>query len=135
RKSGAGFYDYTGQRPGGIDGSIQEDHADLPATPGTVTLIDPAALGDSGNGAAPAGRPTGPHADRGAELASVIAAAGISVTRNPAHASDLVIVAIGPEGGVLGPATAAGRATDAVGLHLPVPRLSGHDPPVLGSPV
>ncbi len=50
----------------------------------------------------------------------MIAAAGISVTRNPAHASDLVIVAIGQEGGVLGPATAAGRATDAVGLHLPV---------------
>ena len=46
--------------------------------------------------------------DRSAELASLIAAAGINVTRNPAHPSDLVIVAIGPEGGVIGPATRRG---------------------------
>ncbi len=134
RKSGAGFYDYTGQRPGGTNGSIQEDHADLPATPGTVTLLDPAAAG-TGNGAAATGKPSGSHADRCAELASVIAAAGISVTRNPAHPSDLVIVAIGQEGGVLGPATAAGRATDAIGLHLPVPGLSVPGLSVPGLPV
>ena len=130
RKSGAGFYDYTAQRPGGTNGSIQEDHADLPATPGTVTLLDPGASAGAGNGAAATGKASGSHGDRCAELASVIAAAGISVTRNPAHASDLVIVAIGQEGGVLGPASAAGRATDAVGLHLPVlPDLP--DPTVL----
>ncbi len=104
RKSGAGFYDYAGQRPAGPGRSPAEDEPDLSPLPGTVTLIDPA----------------GPHSDRAAELASLIAAAGISVTRNPAHATDLVIVAIGPEGGVLGPAVAAGRAADAVGLHLPV---------------
>jgi 3-hydroxybutyryl-CoA dehydrogenase len=105
RKSGAGFYDYAGQRPPGPGRSPAEDEPDLSPLPGTVTLVDPA----------------GPHSDRAAELASLIAAAGISVTRNPAHATDLVIVAIGPEGGVLGPAVAAGRAADAVGLHLPVP--------------
>jgi 3-hydroxybutyryl-CoA dehydrogenase len=104
RKSGAGFHDYTGQRPAGPGRSPAEDEPDLSPLPGTVTLIDPAAS----------------HSDRAAELASLIAAAGISVTRNPVHATDLVIVAIGPDGGVLGPAVAAGRAADAVGLHLPV---------------
>jgi len=112
RKSGAGFYEYSEERPGGPARPPDEDHADLSPVPGTVTLIDP-----------PAGAGAGPHSDRAAELASQIAAAGISVTRNPAHATELVIVAIGPEGGVLGPATAAGRAADAVGLHLPVPGL------------
>ncbi len=66
----------------------------------------------------------GPHSDRGAELASLIAAAGINVTRNPAHPSDLVIVAVGAEGGVIGPATAAGRAADSVGVHLASPNLA-----------
>jgi 3-hydroxybutyryl-CoA dehydrogenase len=110
RKSGAGFYEYGEQRDGGTAGSDSQDYADLPAAPGTVTLIDPGARAG--------------HSDRAAELASMIAAAGISVTRNPAHPSDLVIIAIGPEGGVLAPATAAGRAAEAVGLHLPVPGLA-----------
>ena len=110
RKSGAGFYDYPGTRSGGPPA---EDEPDLSPLPGTVTLIDPAAPPGA------AGTAAGPHSDRAADLASLIAAAGISVTRNPAHATDLVIVAIGPEGGVLGPASAAGRAADAVGLHLP----------------
>jgi 3-hydroxybutyryl-CoA dehydrogenase len=99
RKSGRGFYDYPakGTAPS-TDSPIlhNEDHS--PA-PGTITLIDPAA-------------------GRAAELASLIAAAGLSLTRNPAHPTDLAIVAVGPEGGVLGPALAAGRAADAVGLHL-----------------
>ena len=119
RKSGSGFYEYGERGPGGTGGtggSTSEDYADLPVPPGTVTLIDPAAAG--------------PHSDRSADLASLIAAAGISVTRNPSHPSDLVVVAIGPEGGVLGPATAAGRAADTVGLHVPAPGLAedGRDP-------
>jgi 3-hydroxybutyryl-CoA dehydrogenase len=73
-----------------------------------VTLIDPGS-----------GRPASPNSDRAADLASLLAAAGISVTRNPADPTDLALVAIGPEGGVLGPASAAGLAADAVGLHLP----------------
>ncbi len=122
RKSGAGFYDYTGQRPAGPGGTPAADQPDLSPLPGTVTLIDPAmAAGGNGGGAGAAGTAAGPHSDRAAELASLIAAAGISVTRNPAHATDLVIVAVGPEGGVLGAASAAGRAADAVGLHLPAP--------------
>jgi 3-hydroxybutyryl-CoA dehydrogenase len=102
RKSGAGFYDYPGAATGGDSSGF--DNENQPPPPGTVTLI-----GDQ---------------DRSAELASLIAAAGISVTRNPAHPSALVIVAIGPDGGVIGPATAAGRSADSVGLHLAAPGLA-----------
>jgi 3-hydroxybutyryl-CoA dehydrogenase len=94
RKSGQGFYDYQDQ-PGQKDES-----PDLPAAPGTVTLID---AGDE-------------YAT--SELASLIAAAGISVTRNPVHETELAIVAIGERGGVLPVALAAKRAADAVGLYL-----------------
>jgi 3-hydroxybutyryl-CoA dehydrogenase len=71
--------------------------------------------------------------DRAAELASLMAAAGISVTRNPAHPTDLAIVAVGPEGGVLAAALAAGRAADAVGLHLAGPTLAELVPTRLSS--
>src|SRR5262249_19660961 len=106
RKCGAGFYEYGEPGRNSAGGSASEDYADLPTGPGTVTLIDTAAEARAGDGAALA---AGPHSDRAADLASQIAAAGISVTRNPAHSSDLVIIAIGPEGGVLGPAAASGR--------------------------
>lgn len=91
RKSGRGFYDYS-------DPGQEAEPAAEPEAPGTVTLID--------------------AGDQGAELATLIAAAGLNVTRNPAHATDLAIVAIGPAGGVLDPALAAGRAADAVGISL-----------------
>ena len=109
RKGGSGFYDYQDTRstPGN---SPDFPNINQPCAPGTVTLIDPsvpASTGADGGG------------DRSAELASMLAAAGINVTRNPAHPTELAIVAIGPKGGVLGPAMAAGRAADAVGLHLP----------------
>jgi len=142
RKSGAGFYEYGEQGAGSAADSTSKEDADLPTAPGTVTLIDPAvsaepvsgagaAVGGAaaaesgiGAGALAAGGAPAAHSDRAADLASLIAAAGISVTRNPAHPSELVIIAIGPEGGVLAPATAAGRAADAVGLHLPAPGLA-----------
>src|ERR1022692_2083410 len=127
RKSGAGFYDYSGVvRASDSAGSGNEDR--LPP-PGTVTLIDPVAPvrsspGGDGTGNGAGAGSAGQHPNRSAELASLIAAAGINVTRNPAHPSDLVIVAIGAEGGVIGPATAAGRTADAVGLHLAKPNLA-----------
>ncbi len=102
RKSGAGFYEYPpperGDRPPGPPG--------VPAgpPPRTVTVIGP------GEQAA--------ASERTARLAGFIAAAGCAVTRDPGEPSDLAVIAIGPEGGVLGPARAAGRAADAVGLHL-----------------
>ena len=95
RKSGRGFYDYSDQ-----DSSPDAEQAAEPEVPGTITLID---AGDQ-------------YAT--AELASLIAAAGLNVTRNPAHPTDLAIVAVGPTGGVLEPALAADRAADAVGMHL-----------------
>jgi 3-hydroxybutyryl-CoA dehydrogenase len=104
RKSGRGLYDYRRPETGQTAG---QERAELPP-PGTVTLIDPGS-----------GRPAIPHSDRAADLASLLAAAGFSVTRNPAHPTDLALVAIGPEGGVLGAASAAGRAADAVGMHVP----------------
>jgi 3-hydroxybutyryl-CoA dehydrogenase len=99
RKGGSGFYDYQDKR-GAVGNSPTLVNGNQPRAPGTVTLIDP------GGG------------DRSAALASMLAAVGINVTRDPAYPTELALVAIGPEGGVLGPAMAAGRAADAVGLHL-----------------
>ena len=67
--------------------------------PGTVTLI-------------------GSGSPAEAELASAAAAAGINVTRNPAHASDLVVIAAAPDERVLPTALETGRPEHAVGLHL-----------------
>ena len=93
RKSGRGFYDYSEPNP-----APAADQAPEPEAPGTVTLID--------------------AGDQAPELASLIAAAGLNVTRNPAHPTDLAIVATGMTGGVLEPALAAGRTADAVGMAL-----------------
>jgi 3-hydroxybutyryl-CoA dehydrogenase len=114
RKSGRGFYDYrdTITSPHPSPGS---EAVDQPRAPGTVTLIHSAT---SASAAADGGT------ERSAELASTLAAAGINVTRNPEHSTDLAIVAIGPQGGVLGSAMAAGRARDAVGLHMATPGLA-----------
>ena len=109
RKAGGGFYDYQGKRSAPGD-SPDISNVNQPRAPGTVTLIDPAA--------ALAGACSDGSGDRSADLASRLAAAGINITRNPAHRTELAIVAIGPEGGVLGPAMAAARSADAVGLHL-----------------
>ena len=46
------------------------------------------------------------------------AAAGINVTRNPAHASDLVVIAAAPDERVLPTALETGRPEHTVGLHL-----------------
>jgi len=119
RKTGRGFYDYRQQETGQ---TASRQRAELPAPPGTVTLIDPGS-----------GRPASSDSDRAADLASLLAVAGISVTRDPAHSTDLVIVAIGPEGGVLGPASAVGRAADAIGLHLPDKDLAELVPSALTS--
>lgn len=108
RKSGGGFYDCLPKGTAPAAGSSISPNANQPPPPGAITLIDPRA-----------GR-----AQEAAELASLIAAAGISVARNPAHPTDLAIVAIGPEGGVLAAALAAGRGADAVGLHLASPGLA-----------
>jgi 3-hydroxybutyryl-CoA dehydrogenase len=97
RKSGSGFFDYARKEAPGLASPGIAQNAQRGATP-ALTLID--AGGD------PAG-----------ELAGRITAAGISVTRDPAHPSDLVIVAARAGRDVLAVAQENGLA-DAVGLHL-----------------
>jgi len=95
RKAGRGIYDYAA----GAQASPADGNGIGPAGPSTVTLIGSGGTAD-------------------AELASAAAAAGINVTRNPAHASDLVVIAASPAEPVLPAALASGRAGQAVGMHL-----------------
>ena len=129
RKGGAGFYEYPAGRVPVPAGSPPLDNADQPPAPGTVTLADSPADGQPGVRDEAGGRDGEGDRDeaggRRAEiLAGQLAAAGVRVTRDPAEPSDLVVVAIGPAGGVLAPALTAGRAADAIGLHLAAPGLA-----------
>jgi len=96
RKSGRGIYDYA-------DRSTDKPHSNgniaASAAPDTVTLI-------------------GSGDDAEADLASALASAGINVTRNPAHPTDLVLIAAAAGRPVLPAAHATGRPDQAVGLHL-----------------
>jgi 3-hydroxybutyryl-CoA dehydrogenase len=96
RKAGRGIYDYTDA--GSDDHQSGNEHAPV-AAPKHVTLIG---AGD----------------DVEAELASAIAAAGINVTRNAAHPTDLVLIAAETGRPVLPASLAAGRPEQSVGLHL-----------------
>jgi 3-hydroxybutyryl-CoA dehydrogenase len=102
RKAGRGIYDYSGSGPADSD---QDGNGSGSVPPSTITLIG------SGRAAEP-------------ELASAAAAAGINVTRNPAHPSDLVVIVAGPDEQVLPAAIATGRAEQAVGLHMAAPGLA-----------
>jgi 3-hydroxybutyryl-CoA dehydrogenase len=96
RKAGRGIYDYAGT-------SADEPHSNgniaASAAPDTVTLI-------------------GSGDDTEADLASALASAGINVTRNPAHPTDLVLIAAATGRPVLPAALATDRPDQAVGLHL-----------------
>ncbi|MHB1819533.1 MAG: 3-hydroxybutyryl-CoA dehydrogenase [Streptosporangiaceae bacterium] len=132
RKSGAGFYDYRQDGPGQGPGSGQVSNQDQLPAPGTVTVLAAPAAAGAGQPAGPgaaghenAGRAVAGPDDAGAdELARLIEQAGITVTRDPGQPSDLVVVVVGPGGGVTGPAAAAGRLNDAIGLHLVTPELA-----------
>jgi len=94
RKAGRGFYDYAaGVADSGGNGVSS-------GAPDTVTLI-----GD------------GDEAET--DLATALASAGVNVTRNPAHPTELVLVAATAGRKILPAALAAGRPEQAVGLHLP----------------
>ena len=96
RKSGRGFYDYRHSTPS----AAAEDHDLVSApVPGEVALI----------------RDSGGLLD---ELASQIAAAGISVAPQPSAETGLVIVAADPEHRVLDAALAVGHPADVVGIHF-----------------
>ncbi|MGB6455626.1 MAG: 3-hydroxyacyl-CoA dehydrogenase NAD-binding domain-containing protein, partial [Streptosporangiaceae bacterium] len=94
RKAGRGIYRY----PGGVEGVEADGGAG--AAPDTVTVI-------------------GSADEQEAALASALASAGINVTRNPAHPTELVLIVAESGQPVLPAALAAGRAGEAVGLHLP----------------
>jgi 3-hydroxybutyryl-CoA dehydrogenase len=94
RKAGRGIYAY----PDGLIAS--PDEADTGGTaPDTVTVI-------------------GSADEHEAKLASALASAGLNVTRNPAHATELVLVVAESGQPVLREALAAGRPEQAVGVHL-----------------
>jgi len=97
RKAGRGIYDYGDSSAS--DNHDQGGNALVSAAPDTVTLIG---AGD----------------DVEAELASAMASAGINVTRNAAHPTDLIVIAAEAGRPVLPAALAAGRPEQAVGLHL-----------------
>jgi len=94
RKAGRGLYDYTGGNRdlggAGLSGSA----------PDTVTLI-------------------GSGDETEAELATALASAGVNVTRNAAHPTELVLIAATAERPVLPAALAAGRPEQSVGMHMP----------------
>ncbi len=96
RKSGRGIYDYadTGADKANSNGNIAAS-----AAPDTVTLI-------------------GSGDDAETDLATSLATAGINVTRNAAHPTDLILIAATAGRPVLPAALAAGRPDQAVGLHM-----------------
>jgi len=98
RKAGRGVYSYGDGQPAGAD-SGPAGLAGAGA-PDTVTLIG---RGD----------------EQESSFASVLASAGLSVTRNPAHPSDLVVIVAAVGQPVLPAALAAGRGDQAVGVHFP----------------
>jgi 3-hydroxybutyryl-CoA dehydrogenase len=97
RKAGRGIYTYAG---GQVAGTVAEPAAAGAAAPDTVTVIG---RGD----------------EKEADFASALASAGLGVTRNPAHPSDLVVIVAMEGQPVLPAALAAGRGDQAVGVHFP----------------
>lgn len=116
RKAGHGIYDYAA---GGTEGN----GGGVPAGGyrGSSPWADRRAAGPGGGAAVPPPSTVtliGSGGSAEAELASAAATAGINVTRNPVHPSDLIVIAATPDQRVLPTAVEAGRAEHAVGLHL-----------------
>jgi 3-hydroxybutyryl-CoA dehydrogenase len=95
RKAGRGIYDYPAAAPGDSAGNGVGWSA-----PDTVTLIG-----------------SGDETEAG--LATALASAGINVTRNAAHPTDLVLIAAAAGQPVLPAALAAGRPAESIGINLP----------------
>jgi 3-hydroxybutyryl-CoA dehydrogenase len=94
RKAGRGIYDYTGATTDSAGNGVSS------SAPDTVTVIG-----------------SGDQAE--AELATALASAGVNVTRNPSHPTELVLIAATAERPVLPAALAAGRPEQSVGLYVP----------------
>ena len=99
RKAGRGIYDYADSALADKNNNNQDGNVLASAAPDTVTLIG---AGDTVE----------------TDLATAMAAAGINVTRNAAHPTDLILIAAEAGRPVLPSSLAAGRPEQAVGLHL-----------------
>lgn len=108
RKSGRGIYDYAD--PGGSEKSKDDDQAGnrRSTAPESVALI---ASEDD--------------AEAAAELSAVLAASGLSVSRDPAQAAGLIVVVAALGQPVLPAALSTGRPADVIGLHLPAGLTAG----------
>ncbi len=100
RKAGRGIYDYA-------DGGGLAETGLSSSAPDTVTLI-------------------GSGDETEAELATALASAGVNVTRNAAHPTELVLIAATAGRPVLPAALAAGRPEQSVGLNPPNGLADGH---------
>jgi 3-hydroxybutyryl-CoA dehydrogenase len=100
RKAGHGLYDYSAGGAGQAIATGAAGNGVASSAPDTVTLIG---AGD----------------ETEAALATAIASAGINVTRNAAHPTELVLIAAAAGQPVLPAALAAGRPEQSIGLNLP----------------
>jgi 3-hydroxybutyryl-CoA dehydrogenase len=102
KKAGRGIYDYATQPAPAPETTATGGDAEVRSgsVPDTITVI-------------------GSGDEQEAELATRLASAGLAVTRNAVHPTELIVIV--PSGGlaVLPAALATGRADQAVGLHLP----------------
>jgi 3-hydroxybutyryl-CoA dehydrogenase len=103
RKVSRGIYEYA---DGAAVSEDSDGNGDGSSAPDTVTLI-------------------GSGDDAEAELATALASAGINVTRNAAHPTELVLIAASAGQPVLPAALAAGRPEQSVGLYLPAGIVAG----------
>jgi 3-hydroxybutyryl-CoA dehydrogenase len=97
RKAGRGIYDYSARAAPTTNSAGNGVGS---GAPDTVTLI-------------------GSGDDAEAALATALASAGVNVTRNAAHPTELVLISASAGHPVLPAALAAGRPEQSVGLHLP----------------
>jgi 3-hydroxybutyryl-CoA dehydrogenase len=103
RKASRGIYEYA---DGAAVRKDSDGNGDGSSAPDTITLI-------------------GSGDDTETELATALASAGINVTRNAAHPTELVLIAASAGQPVLPAALAAGRPEESVGLHLPAGIVAG----------
>jgi 3-hydroxybutyryl-CoA dehydrogenase len=101
RKAGRGIYDYAADASDSNGNRLSLD------APDTVTLI-------------------GSGDDTETDLATGLASAGVNVTRNAAHPTELVVVAAAAGRPVLPAALAAGRPELSVGVNMPHGLAEGH---------
>ena len=112
RKAGRGIYDYGAGNHGG------GNHQDRNQRAAAATGRDKTGNG-VGSGAPETVTLIGSGDEAETALATALASAGINVTRNAAHPTELVLIAAAAGRPVLPAALASGRPEQSVGLNLP----------------